>query len=207
MSDLDGQDGPDTGGPYERSRHPLTTVLGPCLTEQAVARRFAINDLRVMPALADTGQILRVMAPNGEPLYPEWQLDGGEVDPRVMDLLGDLGDLGDPTWLTAAIWMCLPDSALDGATPVEWLRDGQSGEIPGYSAGLTAGWYADQQAREVYVLWDHGRLRGIYRDHAAAVEDAEGLLRTSKPQESGGTVGGIQVRREPLHTERQWPGT
>jgi hypothetical protein len=66
---------------------------------------------------------------------------------------------------------------------------------------------ADGDQAAVWLLYEHGDLRGVYASEQVARADAEALAARIM-EESGEPVSGhaVEVLRAPLRSERRWPG-
>lgn len=98
--------------------------LGPAYRQGDVARLLGKSRQAVS---ADTG-LLRLEMRNGEIGYPIFQFDGRRELPGSRDVVAILGPVVASPW-TIASWLTSPAAALDDRSPIQALRDRQTGAV------------------------------------------------------------------------------
>jgi hypothetical protein len=97
--------------------------LGPCLSQAAAAELLGITAQAVAKRAAG-GDLLRLVHSDGRPVYPMFQFVGRSALAGLGPVLRALGEVDDP--LTIAAWLTSPKRLLEGRTPIEALRSGQT---------------------------------------------------------------------------------
>lgn len=96
-------------------------VIGPVYTAHGVARRLGISRHAVAQR-ARRKTLLSVVTSDNVVLYPAFQFAGDQVDPAVTAVLLEFRACPVDCW-TVAAWFGVPEPALKGLTPRQWLAD------------------------------------------------------------------------------------
>ena len=96
--------------------------LGPLLDLKQAQRMLGVGTRQALSDLVRRRRLLRLTKRDGENLFPAFQFDRSgrpfPVLPRVLQAFE--GAVSSP-WAIAS-WLSAPEPALDGRTPVEWMR-------------------------------------------------------------------------------------
>lgn len=109
--------------------NPWADIVGPCYTAASLARTLGWTEAKVNMA-ADSLALLRLTTSDGVELYPAFQVQDGEPQGDLADVLRVLRTgINDPwTW---AQWLntSLTDEGVAQPTNMERLREGQLADV------------------------------------------------------------------------------
>jgi hypothetical protein len=110
-------------------------TLGPLLDTPQARQLLDVSRQRVHE-LAGARRLIVLRDRSGRLRFPVFQFRDAEPDARMVEAFWLLAEYVSD-W-TAASWMVTPSQALDGASPVTWLRDGGDPELVRALAGQDA---------------------------------------------------------------------
>lgn len=110
--------------------NPWAEIVGPCYTTASIARALGWTEAKVNEAAASLA-LLRLTTSDGVDLYPAFQVQDGEPQRDLADVLRVLRTGVDDPW-TWAQWLNTPLADEDGVEQpanVERLREGQLADV------------------------------------------------------------------------------
>lgn len=119
--------------------HPWSVQIGPFYDTAGLVCWLHVTK----QALSDRvrrGRLLAVTPADGRILYPTGQFADRQLVPGLPETLATFRDIPVDGWTTAA-WRTTPCNALDGATPLDWLRTGNpTAPVLAAAQHAAAGW-------------------------------------------------------------------
>lgn len=109
---------------------PWADIVGPCYTSASLARTLGWTESKVTEA-AESLALLRLTTSDGVDLYPAFQVQDGEPQRDLADVLRVLRTGVDDPW-TWAQWLNTPLADEDGVeqpSNIQRLREGQLADV------------------------------------------------------------------------------
>lgn len=103
----------------DAARQAWLSELDGLLSARLAAARLGIEE-GTLQAAATAGEIIELVAADGDRFYPGFQFQRGWPPAALVDAWRLIADASDP-W-TAASWAATPDDALDGRRPADCAR-------------------------------------------------------------------------------------
>jgi hypothetical protein len=113
----------------------LDAEIGPFYDTAGVEALLGGVSKQAVEARRRARTILALKTTDGRWAYPTFQFTGGDVDPALVPAIQAFRDA--PPW-SAALWFVTANPDLDGATPLDWVRNERPSDVLLSSAQRTA---------------------------------------------------------------------